>query len=47
MIGDQTGAYLDVEINSLCQVIEEEAGPLAADGGYLGDYINGNLPETS
>jgi hypothetical protein len=47
MIGDQAGAYLDAEINSLYQVIEEEVGPLAADGGYLGDDIYGNLPETS
>ncbi len=47
MIGDQAGAYLDEEINSLYQVIEEEAGPLAADGGYLGDDIYGNLPQTS
>jgi hypothetical protein len=28
-------------------VIEEEAGPLAADGGYLGNDIFGNLPKTS
>ena len=35
------------EINSLYQVIEEEVGPLAADGGYLGDDIYGNLPPTS
>jgi glycine cleavage system H lipoate-binding protein len=47
MIGDQAGAYLDAEINSLYQVIEEEAGPLAADGGYLGHDIYGNLPQTS
>ena len=47
MIGDQAGEYLDAEINSLYQVIEEEVGPLAADGGYLGDDIYGNLPQTS
>jgi glycine cleavage system H lipoate-binding protein len=47
MIGDQAGAYLDEEIESLYQVIEEEVGPLAADGGYLGDDIYGNLPQTS
>ena len=47
MIGDQAGAYLDKEVNSLYQVIEEEVGPLAADGGYLGDDIYGNLPQTS
>ena len=44
MIGGQAGDYLDQEIEHLYQVIEEEAGPLAADGGYLGDDIFGNLP---
>ena len=43
MIGDQASDYLDDEINRLYEVIEEEAGPLAADGGYLGDDIYGNL----
>ncbi len=44
MIGAQAGEYLDAEIGRLYRVIEEEAGPLAADGGYLGDDIYGNLP---
>jgi glycine cleavage system H lipoate-binding protein len=44
MIGGQAGDYLDQEIERLYQVIEEEAGPLAADGGFLGDDIFGNLP---
>jgi glycine cleavage system H lipoate-binding protein len=47
MIGDQASQYLDGEIDRLYEVIEEEAGPLAADGGYLGDDIFGNLPQTS
>ena len=47
MIGDQASAYLDEEIESLYQVIAEEAGPLTADGGYLGHDIYGNLPQTS
>ena len=47
MIGEQAGEYLDDEIDRLYRVIEEEAGPLAADGGYLGDDIFGNLPKTS
>jgi len=47
MIGEQAGDYLDDEIDRLYRVIEEEAGPLAADGGYLGDDIFGNLPKTS
>jgi glycine cleavage system H lipoate-binding protein len=47
MIGDQASQYLDGEIDRLYEVIEEEAGPLAADGGYLGNDIFGNLPQTS
>ena len=47
MIGEQARHYLDGEIDRLYEVIEEEAGPLAADGGYLGDDIFGNLPQTS
>lgn len=47
MIGDQAGQYLDGEIGRLYEVIEEEVGPLAADGGYLGDDIYGNLPRGS
>ncbi|MGD9136520.1 MAG: glycine cleavage system protein H, partial [Desulfobacterales bacterium] len=47
MIGEEASAYLDKEIDSLYDVIEEEVGPLAADGGYLGDDIYGNLPQTS
>jgi glycine cleavage system H lipoate-binding protein len=44
MIGDQASEYLDQEVGRLYQVIEEEAGPLATDGGYLGNDIYGNLP---
>lgn len=44
MFGEQASGYLDEEIDRLYQVIEEEIGPLAADGGYLGDDIYGNLP---
>ena len=47
MIGEQAGGYLDEEIDRLYQVIEEEAGPLATDGGYLGDDIYGNLAGVS
>ena len=47
MIGEEAGAYLDKEIGSLYEVIEEEVGPLAADGGYLGNDIYGNLPQSS
>jgi hypothetical protein len=47
IIGEQAGAYLDAEINRLYQVIEEAVGSLAANGGYLGHDIYGNLPQTS
>jgi glycine cleavage system H lipoate-binding protein len=45
MIGDQAGDFIDQEVDRLYEVIEETAGPLAADGGYLGDDIFGNLPQ--
>ena len=45
MIGEQASDFLDEEVDRLYQVIEEQAGPLAADGGYLGDDIYGNLPQ--
>jgi len=47
MIGDQATEYMDQEIGRLYQVIEEDIGPLATDGGYLGDDIYGNLPGAS
>ena len=45
MIGDQAGEFIDQEVERLYEVIEETAGPLAADGGYLSDDIFGNLPQ--
>lgn len=47
MIGNQAREFLNAEIDRLYHVIEETAGPLAADGGYLGEDIFGNLPQTS
>jgi hypothetical protein len=44
MIGEQVSEYIDQEVARLYEVIEETAGPLAADGGYLGDDIYGNMP---
>jgi len=44
MIGDESREFLNSEVDQLFQVIEEVAGPLAADGGYLGDDIFGHLP---
>jgi glycine cleavage system H lipoate-binding protein len=45
MIGDQAGEFIDQEVDRLYEVIEETVGPLAADGGYLGDDIFGKLPQ--
>ncbi|MDJ0985024.1 MAG: glycine cleavage system protein H [Desulfobacterales bacterium] len=45
MIGNQASQYIDEEVNRLYEVIEETTGPLATDGGYLGDNILGHLPE--
>jgi glycine cleavage system H lipoate-binding protein len=47
MIGAEAEHFLNREVDDLYQVIEEEAGPLAADGGLLGSNIYGNLPENS
>ena len=45
MLGDESREFLNSEVDQLFQVIEEVAGPLAADGGYLGDDIFGHLPD--
>jgi glycine cleavage system H lipoate-binding protein len=45
MIGSESQSFLDKEVEKLYQVVEETVGPLAADGGYLGDDIYGNLPQ--
>jgi len=45
MIGDETKDFIGKEVNRLYRVIEEEAGPLTADGGQLGNDIYGNLPQ--
>jgi glycine cleavage system H lipoate-binding protein len=44
MIGSETKDFYKKEMNRLYQVIEDEAGPLAADGGQLGTDIYGNIP---
>ena len=33
------------EVTNLESMIEDVAGPLAADGGFLADDIYGNLPD--
>jgi glycine cleavage system H lipoate-binding protein len=45
MVNAETGDFLQSEIGRLYDVIEETAGPLAADGGYLGKDIFGSMPE--
>ncbi|MFH2064065.1 MAG: glycine cleavage system protein H [Pseudomonadota bacterium] len=47
MIGTEAESFLAAEIDALYQVVEEEYGPLTADGGQLGNDIYGNLPESS
>jgi glycine cleavage system H lipoate-binding protein len=44
MIGDEAKDFFKIEIDRLYQVIEDTAGPLAADGGQLGNDIYGNIP---
>jgi hypothetical protein len=36
--------WMNKEVNRLEGMIEDVAGPLSADGGYLSDDIFGNLP---
>jgi glycine cleavage system H lipoate-binding protein len=47
MIGSETEPFFEKELGRLSRVIEEELGPLAADGGYLGRDIYGCLPDAS
>lgn len=45
MIGNETQDFIGAEVNRLYRLIEDEAGPLAADGGQLSHDIYGNLPQ--
>ncbi len=45
MINRETGDFMEGQVERLYKVIEETAGPLAADGGYLGNDIFGNMPQ--
>lgn len=45
MIRDEASAFFEKEIERLYQVIEETAGPLAADGGQLTSDLCGKLPQ--
>ena len=45
MIGEQASAFLQAEVEHLFRMLDEKAGPLAADGGDLGQDIFGHLPQ--
>jgi glycine cleavage system H lipoate-binding protein len=46
LMTDQSSlAWINEEVGHLENMIEEVAGPLAADGGHLADDIYGNLPD--
>jgi glycine cleavage system H lipoate-binding protein len=45
MLGGETEAYFLEETRRVFGLIEETAGPLAADGGSLADDLAGRLPE--
>ena len=45
MIGSETETFIEKEVDRVYALIEEEVGPLAADGGYLGNDIFGSMPQ--
>lgn len=45
MIGHETELFLKDEIEEVHRAMEDVAGPLAADGGFLGSDIFGSMPE--
>ena len=45
MTDGESLTWMNGELNKLESMIEDVAGPLAADGGYLGEDIYGNLPD--
>ena len=45
LINNETGNFMVGEVERLYEVIEEVAGPLAADGGDLGHDIYGHMPQ--
>jgi hypothetical protein len=44
MTEERSVSWMTDEVGRLELLVEEVAGPLAADGGYLADDIFGNLP---
>jgi hypothetical protein len=45
MVDQDSLSWMNSEVGELENMIEDVAGPLAADGGYLADDIYGNLPD--
>lgn len=45
MIDSKSLSWMNAEVSNLESMIEEVAGPLAADGGHLAPDIYGNLPQ--
>ena len=46
LMTDQSSlSWMNAEVKHLERMIEDVAGPLAADGGYLADDVFGNLPD--
>jgi glycine cleavage system H lipoate-binding protein len=45
VIGSDTADFYAGEVTRLWMEIENGVGPLAADGGFIGDDISGNLPD--
>jgi glycine cleavage system H lipoate-binding protein len=45
MVDQDSLSWMNTEVSELEGMIEDVAGPLAADGGYLVDDIYGNLPD--
>jgi glycine cleavage system H lipoate-binding protein len=45
MVNEQTVGWIGEEVSALVSMVEQVAGPLAADGGHLAGDIYGALPE--
>ena len=45
MLNTETEDFMEKEIEGLYQMIEEKGGPLAVDGGFLGNDIYGCMPQ--
>ena len=45
MVDQDSLSWINDEVSQLETMIEEVAGPLAADGGYLANDVYGNLPD--